>query len=320
MFEGGTRVPCVISWPGVTQPGSRSDAIVQSEDYYPTLLDGLRLAVARDQTFDGISLLPALRGESINRTGVVQFFPHSPSVPEWLPPAVSIHKDHWKLIRIFHGGPDGAHRYLLFDLLKDISEKNNVADLNPDVVKDLDDQISAFLQTTKAVVPISNPAFDPSKYHPENEGQPKQNRRSERTTNKTQTSSTNDEDPAMMGWKLRGLKALVHDGSLIVTEHSQNSFLGFSAGRHEGPTSFSFRIRSMPGDAHVDWLPDGPSGEARRIDWKKNNAEWEEICVTIPSTETLGIVRLYFPRGTAPCEVDWIQIESESGKITRSDF
>ena len=44
MFEGGTRVPCVIAWPGITTAGSRSDAIIQSEDYYPTLLDGLGLA------------------------------------------------------------------------------------------------------------------------------------------------------------------------------------------------------------------------------------------------------------------------------------
>ena len=41
MFEGGTRVPGVIVWPGITAAGSRSDAIIQSEDYYPTLLEGL---------------------------------------------------------------------------------------------------------------------------------------------------------------------------------------------------------------------------------------------------------------------------------------
>ena len=43
MFEGGTRVPCVIVWPGITAAGTLSDEIIQSEDYYPTLLDGLGL-------------------------------------------------------------------------------------------------------------------------------------------------------------------------------------------------------------------------------------------------------------------------------------
>ncbi|WP_425619114.1 sulfatase-like hydrolase/transferase [Anatilimnocola sp. NA78] len=33
MFEGGTRVPGVVVWPGITSAGSHSDAIIQSEDY-----------------------------------------------------------------------------------------------------------------------------------------------------------------------------------------------------------------------------------------------------------------------------------------------
>ena len=33
LFEGGTRVPCVIAWPGVTAAGTRSDAVIQSEDF-----------------------------------------------------------------------------------------------------------------------------------------------------------------------------------------------------------------------------------------------------------------------------------------------
>ncbi|MCH5376233.1 MAG: sulfatase, partial [Planctomycetes bacterium] len=53
MFEGGVRVPCIIAWPGVVQPGSRSDAIVQSEDYYPTLLDALGVEPQPGQRFDG---------------------------------------------------------------------------------------------------------------------------------------------------------------------------------------------------------------------------------------------------------------------------
>ena len=88
MFEGGTRVPGVIVWPGITAAGSRSDAIIQSEDYYPTLLDGLGLKAAPDQRFDGVSILPALRGSELDRDAVFQYFPHNPGVPDWLPPAV----------------------------------------------------------------------------------------------------------------------------------------------------------------------------------------------------------------------------------------
>lgn len=65
MFEGGTRVPGVIVWPDITAAGSRSDAIIQSEDYYPTLLAGLNLKPAEGQRFDGSSILPALKGDAL---------------------------------------------------------------------------------------------------------------------------------------------------------------------------------------------------------------------------------------------------------------
>ncbi len=86
MFEGGTRVPCVICWRESLRKGSRSETIVQSEDYYPTLLDGLGLKPSDDQVFEERVIMPALRGESQDRGAVFQFFPHNPPVPEWLPP------------------------------------------------------------------------------------------------------------------------------------------------------------------------------------------------------------------------------------------
>lgn len=323
MFEGGTRVPCVVSWPGVAAPGSRSEAPVQSEDYFPTLLDGLGLSPVTDQIFDGQSILPALRGEPMTRDGVVQFFPHSPGVPEWLPPSVSIHRDHWKLIRIFHGGDNGTHRYLLFDLSQDLSETNNVADQNPDIVMSLDSQISAFLQKTKAVVPIANPAFDPSKYRPQDEGKPKQERKPTQNSKQAAKKSSQtlpDDDPALQGWKLRGLKATVREGSLVVTQRTESSFLGFSAGRHQGQSTISFRVRGEPGKSHIDWLPGGPQGEAHQVEWSKTNSEWEDVSINLPATGKLGVVRIYLPSGAKPLEMDWIQITSEAQEKTRVDF
>ena len=39
LYEGGTREPCVVVWPGKVKPGSRSDALLSSVDWYPTLLE-----------------------------------------------------------------------------------------------------------------------------------------------------------------------------------------------------------------------------------------------------------------------------------------
>jgi arylsulfatase A-like enzyme len=56
VFEGGIRVPGVVVMPGVAQPGGRSDSLIQSEDYYPTLLEALALKPAPGQRFDGVSI------------------------------------------------------------------------------------------------------------------------------------------------------------------------------------------------------------------------------------------------------------------------
>ena len=170
MFEGGTRVPCVIAWPKITSPGSHSDEPIQSEDYYPTLLDGLALQPEENQTFDGISLMSVLKGGALKPRPLFQYFPHDPPVPEWIPPSVSVHLEGWKLIRIFHAGEAGANRYLLFDISKDIGETRDLVADHPEKVKELDGLISRFLEDTDAVIPIPNPKFDLTKYNPKLEG------------------------------------------------------------------------------------------------------------------------------------------------------
>lgn len=88
IFEGGTRVPCGIAWPGKTAPDSRSDAIIQSEDFHPTLVKAL--GIETGQPFDGIDITPALAGRPLERDAVFQYFPHDPPiVPDWLPPALA---------------------------------------------------------------------------------------------------------------------------------------------------------------------------------------------------------------------------------------
>jgi arylsulfatase A-like enzyme len=172
MFEGGIRVPCVVVWPGVVEGGSRSDAVVQSSDFYPTVLEMLGLAPRPGQPFDGVSIVPALRDRPLVRDPIFTYFPHAPRVPDWLPPAVAVHQGDWKLIRIFHGGEDGAHRWKLFNLGDDIGETHDLASGQPQRVRELDALIASFLSETAAVVPLPNPAFDPAAYRPENEGKP----------------------------------------------------------------------------------------------------------------------------------------------------
>src|SRR3954453_11865094 len=60
-YEGGTRVPLIIRWPGVTRPGSVCDIPVIGADLYPTVLAATGTRTESGQIVDGESLEPLLR-------------------------------------------------------------------------------------------------------------------------------------------------------------------------------------------------------------------------------------------------------------------
>jgi len=170
MYEGGIRVPCIVVWPGMTKPGTRSDALIQSTDFYPTILKQLNIKTPKNYVVDGVDISPALKGEKLDRAPIITYFPHQPPVPQWLPASVSVHSGDWKLIRLFNRGEDGKHEYRLFNLKWDIGETNNLAEVYPEKVKEMDVYITRHLDDAKTVVPVPNPAFDASEYTAEEYG------------------------------------------------------------------------------------------------------------------------------------------------------
>ena len=167
IFDGGIRVPCIVVWPGVTTPGSRSDELIQTSDFYPTLLNGLGIDLPENHALDSMDIKPALEGEKLKREGIFTYFPSQTKVDDWLPPAVAVHSGKWKLIRVFFGGEAGKHDYKLYNLSKDIGEKNNLATARPELVKKLDQMIEDHLVDTNAVTPIANLDFDPDQFRPD---------------------------------------------------------------------------------------------------------------------------------------------------------
>ncbi len=298
VYEGGVRVPCIVNWPQVTKPGSSSDAIIQSTDFYPTFLELLGLKAQPGQVFDGMSIAGALRGQSLAREAIFTFFPHSPKVPDHLPPAVAVHSGDWKLIRVFHEGDKGAHAYQLYNLKSDLGETNNLAALQPGRVIQLDALIEKFLADTKAVVPKPNPA-----YH---------------------SAAATDDAPAdpLEGWKARACDAVVKDGVLTVTGKGATPFLGLSAGKIGGSTVVKFRARSATGGAgKVEWLPTPQAADkAKSVAFQWTGGEWRELTVELPATGTLGILRIYLPAANDAVQLDWIELKPTHGKSQRWDF
>lgn len=317
MYEGGVRVPCVVCWPGHIAGGQRCDDVIQSSDFYPTLLEMLKIPAANQQIFDGISIVPALQGERLTREAIFTYFPHQTRVPDWLPPSVSVHSGDWKLIRLFHGGDAGQHRWKLYNLADDLGEQHDLSGQRPDVVRNLDQLIEQFLADTHAVVPVPNPAFDPAQWNLADEGQ------SQRENTKTQTPKPAAADP-LQGWKARGCDAVVRDGVLIATGNGKTPFLGVSAGRHSGPAAVTMRIRSpAAGTGRVEWLPGGPGEPANPMHSVAYSVtaedNWQEISVDLPAEGSLGVVRIYLPQSDRPFQFDRIEIQS-SGKPQRWGF
>jgi len=63
VWEGGIRVPCLIRWPGVIQPGTVSTQPAITMDLLPTLLAAAGAKPPADRKLDGVNLVPLLRGE-----------------------------------------------------------------------------------------------------------------------------------------------------------------------------------------------------------------------------------------------------------------
>ncbi len=303
VYEGGLRVPCIVSWPTVTKPGSRnSEAIIQSTDFYPTILELLKLKPESNQIFDGRSIASALLGKPLAPKPIFTYFPHSPKVPDSLPPAVTVHSGDWKLIRLFHQGEKGAHAYQLYNLKDDLGEARDLAASQPERVKQLDALIEGFLKDTKAVVPLPNPTYNP--------------------TARPEAAAPPAVDP-LGGWKARGCEAVVKDGALIVTGTGPAPFLGFAAGKISGPTVVSLRVRSIAGGAgKVEWLPTPQdTDKAKSVLFNlKASEEWQEVTVALPAKGTLGILRLYLPAQKEPLMLDWIEVKPTQGKSQRWSF
>jgi arylsulfatase A-like enzyme len=163
LYEGGTRVPCVVVWPGKVKPGSTNDALFSSLDFYPTLLEMLGLKSSPGQTFDGVSQVRALLGRGRPRDTVFCHFPHfsqlGPEAECFEVPGTWVRRGDWKLIRRYCDNEDQTDRFELYNLKDDLGETTNLAATMPDKVKELNVLIDGFLQDTKALIPKPNPNY-----------------------------------------------------------------------------------------------------------------------------------------------------------------
>jgi len=123
VYEGGIRVPFIVSWPGKLPQGKVSSEPVICLDIMPTICAAINIKLPSDRIYDGKNMLPLLRGESQGPLHEALFFDGDEG--RW-----AVRAGKWKLLK-----EKGDME--LYDLQADISEKNNLADKHPPIVQRL---------------------------------------------------------------------------------------------------------------------------------------------------------------------------------------
>ncbi|HZJ15331.1 MAG TPA: sulfatase [Chthoniobacteraceae bacterium] len=159
-YEGGTRVPLIVHWPGVTKSGSVCETPVISMDLYPTILEITGQKGATGKSVDGISLVSLLRQDGeLLRDALFWHYPHYQHYQlGGTTPYGAVRAGDFKLIEFFDD-----MRVELYNLREDIGEQRNLAAELPAKVDELRARLHAWRKEVGAQMPARNPSYDPSK-------------------------------------------------------------------------------------------------------------------------------------------------------------
>ena len=152
LYEGGVRVPAIVSWKGRVASGAVSDRVTGFEDWLPTLLELVGAKPAAPPGIDGVSFAATLKG------GTQEPRPFLYREFAGYGGQQTVRVGDWKGVRQGLGKP-GVPRLELYDLKADASEAQDVAAQHPDVVARLEAQL-AREHVPSAVFPLA--AIDPS--------------------------------------------------------------------------------------------------------------------------------------------------------------
>ena len=287
LYEGGLRVPLIISGPGVAEPGSRSLEPVSGVDLVPTLLAMTATQTHPDLRLDGLNLSPVLRqAEGLGREGIFGFDPHGGG---HRPPGVAVRSGAWKLIRWFKTNASHPYELELYNLRDDIGETNNLAFEEPATARRLDRLIDGFLTDTAALLPKPNPGYDPATV-------------------------------ALLGWRLHQIDYSLAEGRLRLEAAGPSPFMRTARLLqldHTGPLTLQLRLRgSHPGGGRVQWTERTKHQDFRRqvVDFTlPADGRWHDLEVVLPVEGEPDTLDIYMPASAGAVEFEWIRLRRGPG-------
>lgn len=147
IYDGGVRLPTAVHWPkGGLVGGEKWDGLCGALDMFPTLMAMTGSTMPQTRPLDGKNIWPALRDRGPSPVESYYWVWRGQD---------ALRTPQWKLHRFFD-------RFELYDITKDETESNNVAEAHPDVVKSLAGKMDAWADSL-AVALTHQPA--PAKVH-----------------------------------------------------------------------------------------------------------------------------------------------------------
>lgn len=150
LYEGGIKVPLMVSWPSKIKTNSFSDYPVISYDFMTTISS---VCGAIKETPWSVDLSPIFLSEKkLEERPIFWHAPHYSN--QGGQPAAAVRMGKYKLIRYFKGPT-----YELYDLEKDKSEENDLSSELPEKFSVLSSLLTDWLKETEAKFPVSNPNY-----------------------------------------------------------------------------------------------------------------------------------------------------------------
>jgi arylsulfatase A-like enzyme len=142
-WEGGIRVPFLVSWPGHVPAGTTYDRPVSALDITATAIAAA--GVKAERALDGVNLLPYLTGSKSGEPHDYLFWRRGP--------AAAVRHGQWKLIRIDDG------RVLLLDVEGDPGETKDVSEAHPEIVAQLKVALAKWEEGTVDMAWVGHPKY-----------------------------------------------------------------------------------------------------------------------------------------------------------------
>lgn len=136
-WEGGMRIPLIISWPGHIPAGTVNDGIITHMDFLPTFAALLNQKVS-ENIIDGLNQLDAFFNPAVSSRNEMAYFDSNRRNSDDKYGNLNAYRvGDWKL----HLRIQGEDCCELYNLKKDISESENVAAANPEIVNRIKEKI-----------------------------------------------------------------------------------------------------------------------------------------------------------------------------------